>query len=227
MNSTETFKKEQSFSNIGDIKMKILCIGAHPDDLEIGMGGTIAKFIEAGHEVLMLVAIIPEYQDIPEREKETMNGSKILGADVKFMRIPVEEMVFNRTLVKKIDQEIKNFGPDMAFIHWIHDSHQDHQALSHSCIAAFRKNKCSLYMYEQTIPGGITPYAFKPQMFINIDNQIDKKIDSLKEHASQMKNLNQENTWIYGVRGRAQYRGYQMGCKFAEAFEVIKEIKNI
>ena len=56
--------------------------------------------------------------------------------------------------------------------------------------------------------------------------QVVDKIAALKLHQSQIKSHNDENTWIYGIKGRAQYRGYQINCKFAEAFEIVKEINN-
>jgi LmbE family N-acetylglucosaminyl deacetylase len=81
-------------------------------------------------------------------------------------------------------------------------------------------------MYEETIPGGITPYSFRAQMYVDIGEHIDNKIAALKLHQSQIKSHNDENTWVYGIKGRAQYRGYQINSKFAEAFEIVKEINN-
>jgi len=79
-------------------------------------------------------------------------------------------------------------------------------------------------MYEQTIPGSIVPYGFKPQMFIDITDFIDTKINSLLCHESEAERHNIDSLWEYGVKGRASYRGYQINVKYAESFEIIKEI---
>ena len=110
----------------------------------------------------------------------------------------------------------------MVYTHWNHDSHQDHVAISNATFAAARKNDCSLYMYEQQIPGGVVPYGFKAQMFVDISNTIDKKVESCLAHKSQM-----EDPWIDALEGRARYRGFQSNAKYAEAFEVVREIKEI
>ena len=80
-------------------------------------------------------------------------------------------------------------------------------------------------MYEQTIPGGIAPYGFRTQSFVNISDVVDTKINSVMAHKSQLK-MNNE-WWLYGIKGRAMYRGYQISVKYAEAFEVVKEIREI
>jgi N-acetylglucosamine malate deacetylase 1 len=204
---------------------KILCIGAHPDDLEVGMGGTIAKLVSKNYDVQMLVVLIKEFEKIRIRETESKNSALCLGAKIDFIRLDLDEMSYSRKLVQKFDKYINEMNPHAVFTHWIGDSHQDHQIIANTTITSLRKNKCSLYMYEQCIPGGITSSSFKPQLFVNIDNFIEKKIDALIKHESQITKLNNQGSWVYGVKGRAQYRGYQINCNYAEAFEVIKDIR--
>jgi LmbE family N-acetylglucosaminyl deacetylase len=202
--------------------MNILCIGAHPDDLEIGMGGTIVKLVEEGHNVKLVVVIIPATNQKEVRLLEAQNAAKILGADITFLDVSSEDLILDRNLIGLFDKQISEFNPDIVFTHWDKDSHQDHKVISQATMASLRKNKCSLFMYEQTIPGGITNGSFRPQLFIDIDKQIDAKLDALKQHKSQMQNLDVKGNWIRGVKGRAQYRGYQINANYAEAFEAIK-----
>ena len=79
-------------------------------------------------------------------------------------------------------------------------------------------------MYEQTIPGGVVPGGFKAQSFVDISEQMDRKRESILVHRTQIE-LNGGDWWLEGVRGRAMYRGYQMNVRYAEAFEVVKEIE--
>jgi LmbE family N-acetylglucosaminyl deacetylase len=203
--------------------MNVLVIGAHPDDLEVGMGGTIAKYSQKGHDVLMIVTTSPNNKD--RRHEESIKSAEMLGAQLEFLDILPNELVFSRELVRKYDAVVKDFKPDVIYTHWNHDSHQDHIAVSNAVIASSRKNSCSLYMYEQTIPGGVVPYAFQPQLFVDVTDTIDKKIESVRSHKSQV-DANGE-WWEYGIKGRAMYRGYQIHKKYAEAFEVVKDIKII
>ena len=76
-------------------------------------------------------------------------------------------------------------------------------------------------MYEQTIPGGVTPWAFHAQSYVDITLYMPIKMESIAMHKSQVRANG--DLWTQGVRGRAMYRGYQINCEFAEAFEVVKE----
>lgn len=202
--------------------MKILIFGAHPDDIEVGMGGSIYNLYRKNHEVLSVINIVPNQVEL--RRKETKKALTLLGSKVKFLDIDPYEFKFERKIVSLYDSIIKEFKPEMIFTHWNHDSHPDHITTSNLTISAARKNSCSLYMYEQTIPGGITPYSFRAQMYIDITDSINKKIESLRVHKTQLKQ--NKHWWIHGVKGRATFRGYQIDTKYAEAFETVKEIYN-
>ncbi|MDD2439246.1 MAG: PIG-L family deacetylase [Methanosarcinaceae archaeon] len=203
--------------------MRVLSLGAHPDDIEIGMGGTLAKYSKKGHEVLMLIATVPNKKEM--RIKESEKAARILGAELNILNINPEKLVFSRELVRELDKVMSDFCPDVVFTHWVHDSHQDHVSIAKATIASTRKNGYSVYMYEQTIPGGIVPYCFRPQMYVDISDVIELKKESVIAHKSQL-DVNNE-WWLYGIEGRATYRGYQIRSKYAESFEIIKDILKI
>ena len=203
--------------------MRVLAFGAHPDDIEIGMGGLIAKYSKKNHNVSMVVASIPNKKEI--RRMEAESSAKMLGAEILILDIEPNKLIFSRELVRIFDEIIREHSPEIIYTHWNHDSHQDHVAVANAVISSTRKNDCSLYMYEQTIPGGIVPYSFRSQSFVDISKEIDLKMNSLIQHGSQVGANNE--WWLYGIKGRAMYRGYQIHVNYAEAFEVVKEIKNI
>ncbi len=200
--------------------MKVLAFGAHPDDLEIGMGGTIARYTTRGHEVLMVVATVPNRRE--ERVREAEEAASILGADLVVMDVVPDELVFSRQLVRKFDQIYSGFGPDVVYTHSNNDSHQDHAAVTNAVIATTRKNDCSLYMYEQTIPGGIGPKPFRGQYYVDVSDTIMMKLDSIMAHRTQLDTYGP--WWLEGVKGRAMYYGFKINVKYAEIFEVIKDI---
>tara|TARA_S200000501_G_scaffold356537_1_gene379346 strand:- start:490 stop:1101 length:612 start_codon:yes stop_codon:yes gene_type:complete len=203
--------------------MNTVVFGAHPDDAEIGAGGVIKKITNLGYKVLLVIAIIPSNKEV--RTKEAEAAAEVLGCDLKILDLGSEDLIRPRSLVGILDKLIKSFNPDQIFTHWNKDSHQDHISLTNGVIAATRKNQCSVYMYEQTIPGGIVPSGFRSQVYVDISNEIDSKLESTLAHKSQVKN--NKESWIDGIKGRAKYHGYQIGCDYAETFELIKQIKKI
>lgn len=201
--------------------MRIIVFGAHPDDMEIGMGGTITKHVEAGDDVLMVVATVPTQREL--RMQEARAGAEVLGARLEILDIPSDDLGVNRRTIREFDRLLASIDPHLVYTHWDQDSHQDHNAVSRAILAAGRRNRCSVLMYEQTIPGGVTPGGFKAQSFVDITDYIDRKCRSILVHRTQI-DQNGGDWWLDGVRGRAMYRGYQMNAEFAEAFEVIKAI---
>ena len=204
----------------------IIAFGAHPDDLEIGMGGTIAKLSAMGYNVQPVIATLPNFvkSDTKEgRKSESMLSAKVMGCKSPiFLDLSPEQMVFGRKLVTLIDSLIKEHKPDSVFTQWYGDSHQDHQILTSSVISACR-NQNNLFMYETTIPGGITQNSFRPQLFVDITETIDIKKNALECFQSQF--IRCGEIWIPAVIGRCSYRGYQVDAKYAEAFEVVKVTK--
>lgn len=197
----------------------ILAFGAHPDDIEIGMGGTIRKLSSKGRAVVVCIATVPN--KIAIRKKEVAHATKILGVNkVIFLNVPIGKFGFNRGTIGAIDKLISIVKPGSVFTHSTCDSHQDHINLTHCVISAARRNDFSMYMYEQALPSGVTHVAFRPQLFVDISQHIDDKINAIKFHKSQLGKYGEQ--WLMGIRGRAMHRGHQIETKFAEAFEVIK-----
>ncbi len=200
-------------------KRTILVFGAHPDDAEIGMGGSIRRFADEGHDVYLCIATIPDHHE--ERFAESKAAAKVLGVkEVFLLPMSIQELGYNRKTIGLVDEIIARVQPYAVFTHWIEDSHQDHVNFSKCIIAATRKNNFHVLMYENTIPGGLTTGAFRAQYFIDISSTISDKLKSIEAHASQTRRNG--TWWIQGINGRAMYRGYQIRANYAEAFEVIK-----
>lgn len=204
----------------------ILVFGAHPDDLEIGMGGTIAKLSAMGYEVQPIIATLPNFvkSDTKEgRKTESMLSAKVMGCKPPvFLDLSPDEMIFGRKFITLIGSLVTKYKPDSVFTQWYGDSHQDHQILTKSVISACR-DQDNLFMYETTIPGGITENSFRPQLFVDISETINTKKNALECFESQFVRCGE--IWIPAIIGRCSYRGYQINSKYAEAFEVVKVTK--
>lgn len=203
--------------------MNIIAFSPHPDDAEIVMGGTIAKYTQGGHNVLIVVVTIPNQREV--REKESRKAAEILGAKLSILDLDPYEIMFNRRLVETFDGVIKDFPPDVVYTSWLHDSHQDHVSVSNAVVTACRHIPSSLYMYEQEIPSGVTSGSFRAQAFVDISDVLDVKTNAVLAHQSQFLRYGQK--WIDAINGRAAYWGFRINAKCAEAFEVVKYVKQI
>jgi N-acetylglucosamine malate deacetylase 1 len=207
-------------------KQVVLALGAHPDDIEIGMGGTVAKLVGMGYEVKLVVATLPNFVKTDtkeERKKESTMSAKVMGCKTpEFLDLGPEEITFNRKFVTQINEIVRNCEPDAIFTQWIGDTHQDHQALTKAVIAAARDSN-NVFMYETTIPGGISETAFRPQLYVDVTETLDSKRNALDCFDSQK--IRCGHLWVDAIVGRCSYRGYQMNTKYAEAFEVIRVSK--
>lgn len=207
-------------------KGAILAFGAHPDDIEIGMGGTVAKLAGMGYDVKLVIATLPTFTKIDgkeERRLEAIMSAKTMGCKApEFLDLTPEQLNFGRDFVTLIDSIIQKHEPEAVFTQWIGDSHQDHQVLTRAVISASRRVN-DLFMYETTIPGGVTEHSFRPQLYVDISDTLEIKTSALDCFASQK--IRGGHLWINAIVGRSSYRGYQMNTKYAECFEVIKTTK--
>lgn len=209
--------------------MKILAVGAHLDDIEIACGGTLAKAIEAGHDVFVLIMSKSGYTNkdgIIQRsdEKAVEEGIKALHTlgieKFEILDFPTKDIPFQSDVINAIDLKISSFDPDIIFTHHPFDTHQAHVGVGNATIAAARR-KNTVFLYEPMSPSGRSYVAFRPQLYVDIESTIDKKINSLREHKTEYNKFGAED-WVMGIHSRCGYRGYEVGRKFAEAFEILR-----
>lgn len=209
--------------------MKILAVGAHLDDIEIACGGTLAKAVESGHEVKVLIMSKSGYTNkdggIQRTDdvavEEGTNALHVLGiTDITILDFPTKDIPFCSDVVNAIDVCISEYKPDVIFTHHPFDTHQAHVGVSNATIAAGRR-KNTIFFYEPITPSGRSYVAFRPQLYVDIESTLEKKIASLREHKSEYHKFGAED-WVEGVRCRCGFRGYEIGKKFAESFEILR-----
>lgn len=209
--------------------MKILAVGAHLDDIEIACGGTLAKAIECGHQVKVLIMSKSGYTNKEGKEqrsdeiavKEGTSALNVLGiTDIQIGSFSTKDIPFQSDVVNAIDVCIADYNPDIIFTHHPFDTHQAHVGVSNATIAAARRRN-TVFFYEPITPSGRSYVAFRPQLYIDVERTIEKKIASLREHKSEYNKFGAED-WITGVKCRCGFRGYEIGKKYAEAFEILR-----
>ena len=209
--------------------MKILAVGAHLDDIEIACGGTLAKAVKSGHQVKVLIMSRSGYTNKEgnvqrtddEAVREGTNALHVLGIqDIEILDFPTKDIPFVSEAVNAIDVCMSAYAPDIIFTHHPFDTHQAHVGVSNATIAAARRRN-TVFFYEPITPSGRSYVAFRPQLYVDIEDTIDVKIASLREHRSEYTKFGAED-WITGVHSRCGFRGYEIGKKYAEAFEVLR-----
>lgn len=201
---------------------KILALGSHPDDIEIGCGGFIAKSKKSGSKVYL--AIMSKCNDqFPEEEKDKLvkefnKSAKVLGADETFahdfpnMMFPEHRKEIMDVLTK-LQAKLK---PTLVLIPFLDDPHQDHSTLAHSAVRTFRSNE-TILQYEILRHGS---HTFTPTLFVNISDYLDTKLKALECYQSQMTSRAYFDRESF--KSLAKARGAQSGYDYAEGFVIYK-----
>jgi LmbE family N-acetylglucosaminyl deacetylase len=203
----------------------ILAIGAHPDDVELGCAGTILKFQEQGAEVDIVVARDDNAprpsvrRDRSQMQKEYRDSERVLGIEFNIMTNPYDDtgrprLEWNNASITQMDEVVNAKPYDLIITHSKGDHHNDHQNTFNIVNSSLRRYRGEFWCME----GG--PYSnknkiFNPTVFVNITEQIEKKLDSVKCYTSYF-----DATLLHNIRGLAAYRGQMLGVKYAEAFEL-------
>ncbi len=204
--------------------MNILAIGAHPDDIEFGCGGTLSKYSEKGHKVYLLVMSKGDKGGNPEvRQKEQENSARLLRVEkLYFGNYKDTEIVQSQKLITEIEGFLRDINPGFIFVHYFNDTHQDHRNLSDSTISATR------YIHNVLFYEGPTTQNFTPNVYVDITSALDKKFECLEAHVSQISKTNIEGlSIIEAAKSTAHFRGMQGRVNYAEAFNSLRLFINI
>ena len=201
----------------------VLVLEPHTDDGELGLGGTINKLILAGNKVTY-VAFSTAEESVPEGFPKDILKTEVRNATLQLGIKPDDLIIFNYQVRKLnyVRQEIleelinirKNKKYDLVFIPSLHDIHQDHSTIAQEGLRAFKNT--TILGYELIWNN----LSFDTQCFVRLSQEnIDVKIRALKEYHSQGKRNYLSEEFVYSL---ARARGVQVGCEFAEAFEVVR-----
>lgn len=195
--------------------MRLLAIGAHPDDIELGVAGTIAKHVRKNCDVYFLILTFGEKggecADI--RKKEAIKSARLLGVkNISFAKIPDRTVSEGIETISKIEEVVNSFNPHRVYTHSLNDRHQDHRNAAKATFSAARKVH-DILCYESPL---VYP-TFNPQAFSDITDLIELKTKAISCFKSQCQ---KEALKAEATQGLARFRGFQAGVKYAEAFEV-------
>ena len=199
--------------------MRVLAIGAHPDDLEYGCGGTLMQHTQRGDEVFLLVVTDGAAGGDPEvRRAEQLAAAELIGAsDVFFGRYADTQFECHKESITRIEEVVRKVLPDAVYTHFDQDTHQDHRHVAQAVVPAARSVPNLLYFESLSSQG------FQPTVYSNIGKVIHQKLGALEAHASQVQRTNIENMTIVDIaQSAASFRGIQGRVSYAEGFVPVR-----
>ena len=205
----------------GKKRLKVLAIGAHPDDPETCCGGTMCLFTEAGHEVVCVyltrgeagIAGMSHDEAAAVRVVESENACKVTGARHIFMSQVDGNTEVNLERYKEMRELIDRENPDIVMTHWPLDGHRDHACCGILVMDAWRRldRRFKLFYFEAM--SGTQSQMFHPTHWVNIERVLERKHKACNCHVSQ----HMED--IYEWHGAMEkFRGLECRCNAAEAF---------
>jgi bacillithiol biosynthesis deacetylase BshB1 len=228
--------------------LDVLVFAAHPDDAELAMGGTIARFANDGFSVGIVDLTRGEMGtrgSADTRQKEALEAAKILKTSIREnLLIPDGDIEITNGNIRKVVMLMRKYKPKIVFAPYFRDRHPDHISASklikramfvsglekiktsESEIAQRAYRPAKIFYYMQT-------YTFEPSFIVDICNFFETKMKSVWAYSTQFHNpeSNEPETFISSpefieyVDARAKYYGFQIGKKFGEPFYCEEKIE--
>jgi len=203
-------------------KLKIVVVGAHPDDPETCCGGTMALFSNAGHDVVTAYLTRGEagiegksYSEAAQiRSTEAKEACRILNARAEFLGQIDGSCEINALRYSQMHDFLRKENPDLVFTHWPIDTHRDHRVCSSLVLDAWYHLERKFDLYYGEVMTGIQSQNFCPTDYVDITPVIDQKHNACFVHKSQF--IKEEYPQSHGAM--EQFRGMELNCRYAEAF---------
>ncbi len=230
---------------------RALVVFAHPDDAEFGTAGTVAKWVAEGTEVRYVCvtdgsagsnepgATREELREV--RRTEQLAACESLGvADCLFLGLVDGEVEPTLDLRRSLTREVRRFRPDVLVSpdptrFWDSErryiNHSDHRNVGIACMAVVNPDAPTRPQFSELLDEGFEPfeipnlwipvYGGDADTFVDISETIDKKVQALACHASQMRNMQIEDVGER-VREHARSRGELAGMEYAESYRTFR-----
>ncbi|WP_042346440.1 bacillithiol biosynthesis deacetylase BshB1 [Bacillus massiliigorillae] len=223
-------------------EIDILAFGAHADDVEIGMGGTIAKYATTGKSIVICDLTQAEMSSngtVETRMIEAKQAGDILGIQERVNTyLPDRGLLMKEEYIARIAAIIRKYKPKLVFAPYIVDRHPDHGNSAKLVEEAVFSSGVRKYVDEQEqAPHRVEAMYYymingyhKPHFVVDVSNTIDDKIKSLQAYNSQFESTDTSyktplvDDYIESIVAREKMIGKEVGVSYAEGFFTKKPI---
>jgi len=209
-----------------DFISSVLCVGAHPDDIELMAGGSVARWIKEGRQGHFLTFtdgawISPSGRVEREAEEALREGSAAassLGVEVENLQLPSLDLRHEDRLVMEVLRRVEHHKIDTIVCPWDGDSNHDHEVVSRICVSASRR-------VPRVMMGAINFFLrefFTPNFFVDISDTWDDKISAMECYDGQWSSKQKCDEWLPWLDESSRLYGRMVGVPRAEGFIVKK-----
>lgn len=222
--------------------MRVLIIAAHPDDEVLGVGGTIARHVDKGDEVFILMVTegsstqyknqagkIQQKKLELEKVKETLGITEVIYLDLPDMKL---DTIPKADLNEQVAKAALNIKPEIVYTHFYGDINNDHQVVFEATMVAVRP--IGDYSVRRVLAYN-TPSStewsaqtsnnvFLPNVYVDITDYLPKKIEAMKQYQSELRSYPHPRS-LESLNQVAKFWGKHIGVDAAEPFMLIREIE--
>ena len=219
--------------------MRVVVVAPHPDDEVLGCGGVMARHVERGDKVQCVVVTRGSAELYTEEAVATVRAElraahAVLGVnDVRFLNFPAPQLdtIPKHVLADAIRTSLYEFEAETVYLPHVGDIHHDHREIYHAVLVASRPHpECPirrLLCYETLSETEWSPptagEVFTPNVFIDIEAQLRKKLDAMACYRSQLKEPPFSRS-LTAIESLARLRGMTVGLHAAEAFQLVRDV---
>lgn len=198
-------------------QQRVLAIGAHPDDVEIGCGGAMAKH-HANGDILQILTLSRGAAggDVNVRSVEAHHAAALLGAGLTMGSLRDTHITDGATTIGLIEDAIRELRPTHVYTHCSEDTHQDHRAVHAASLVAARSVP-NVYCYQSPS----STVEFRPNRFVDISDFIKVKIQAIDAYGSQVQRMDALQHDV--ILSTARYWGRYAGYVLAEPMRIVRQ----
>ena len=208
--------------------MKIVFVGAHPDDIELNAGGLASKLIRQGHNVIFVLVTNGDYIGLDghlraaETAIEEQNKLLSFGVNgIHYLKYPTGNFMINNSFVADIENHTRNAG--LVVTHNLYEIHHDHRTVSMAVAEACRGNKYLLNWITPIL--NETHGDIDGDVGVEINNfDLSTKLEMIKCHKSEY--YSRDEIWEEKAITQAKFYGYKFfGSGYAECYKTIRNLE--
>jgi LmbE family N-acetylglucosaminyl deacetylase len=196
---------------------RVLAIGAHPDDVELGCGGALAKHQSRGDLLhILTLSLGAAGGDVNVRATEAQRAADLLGARLEFGNLRDAHISESTETIEIIQAAIRELRPTHVYTHSLEDTHQDHRAVHTASMVAAR-GVPNVYCYQSPS----STVEFSPNRFVDITDFIKAKLGAIGAYKSQIERSTMLQDDV--ILATARYWGRYAGHVMAEPMRIVRQ----